>query len=374
MAISSSPRSIAVVTGAASGIGSTVARYFAERGARVVGVDVNGAVTEPCAQLPGDGHRGIVTDLVAPSSAAEVSAETVSAVGDPADPGRTRPESLSSTPPSTYHSDRWQATIDVEPQRQLLRSAQAAGRVMLDAGYGRIINLASQAALVGLDQHRRLRREQGRDRSRFTRALAAGVGSARRDQLNAVCPDGAWRHRSAGPRRAGERGEKGDRRRDPGRPFRARRDEIAALHRLPRRRGCRDDHTGQNVAIDGALHRGLTRVGLRRDHARAAEARASRRELEPSSSAPGSQTAARRAPSPGTPSASSTVIVMPTRCSPVQSSQFARCSVTSRKSCVAEFAVQVLLEFGLGLVAAAIGHVVLLGDVVSAATNPRSRA
>ena len=31
--------------------------------------------------------------------------------------------------------------------------AQAVGRHMLDAGYGRIVNIASQAAHVGIDGH-----------------------------------------------------------------------------------------------------------------------------------------------------------------------------------------------------------------------------
>src|SRR5476649_549379 len=49
------------------------------------------------------------------------------------------------------------------------------------------------------------------------------------------------------------------------------------------------------------------------------------------------------------------------------------------KILVTEFAVQIFLEFRLGLVAAAIGHVVLLGDVESAGAEvavakPRSRA
>jgi 2-deoxy-D-gluconate 3-dehydrogenase len=31
--------------------------------------------------------------------------------------------------------------------------AQAVGRVMVEAGYGRIINLASQASVIGLEEH-----------------------------------------------------------------------------------------------------------------------------------------------------------------------------------------------------------------------------
>jgi len=70
---------IAVVTGAASGIGLTVARHFADRGARIVGVDVNERVGELMAELPGAGHHGFVKDLTRPDAASETIAETGSA-------------------------------------------------------------------------------------------------------------------------------------------------------------------------------------------------------------------------------------------------------------------------------------------------------
>lgn len=49
-------------------------------------------------------------------------------------------------------STRCQATLDVNLSASFY-TAQAVGRVMIDAGHGRIINLASQAAVIGLDQH-----------------------------------------------------------------------------------------------------------------------------------------------------------------------------------------------------------------------------
>lgn len=142
---------IAVVTGAASGIGYTVAHHLAERGARIVGVDLNERVSELITDLPGSGHHGIVKDLTDPTAAAEAVAEAVSAVGAPhilinsagvvfLDPAVDVP------------AERWQLTLDINLSGTFYM-AQAAGRVMLEQGYGRIINLASQAAVVGLDQH-----------------------------------------------------------------------------------------------------------------------------------------------------------------------------------------------------------------------------
>ena len=142
---------VAVVTGAASGIGLTVARHFAERGALVVGVDLGERVTELMAELPGKGHHGIVQDLTADGAAADVIAEVVQVVGAPSilvnSAGIALLDPAVDVPPA-----RWQATIDVNLSASFYM-AQAAGSVMLDEGYGRIISLASQAAVIGLDQH-----------------------------------------------------------------------------------------------------------------------------------------------------------------------------------------------------------------------------
>lgn len=141
----------AVVTGAASGIGYTVARHFAVRGARVVGVDRGEQVVDLMAELPGEGHHGIVVDLTESDAAANVVAETLRVVGVP----RILVNSAGIVmldPAVSVSASRWQATLDVNLSASFYM-AQAVGREMLEARYGRIINLASQAAIVGLDQH-----------------------------------------------------------------------------------------------------------------------------------------------------------------------------------------------------------------------------
>jgi NAD(P)-dependent dehydrogenase (short-subunit alcohol dehydrogenase family) len=142
---------IAVVTGAASGIGYTAARHLAERGARIVGVDLNERVRELVAELPGAGHHGIVTNLTDPAAAGQAITEAVDTVGVPHILINSAGVALLD-PAVDVPADRWQLTLDVNLSGTFYM-AQAAGRVMIEAGYGRIINLASQAAVIGLDQH-----------------------------------------------------------------------------------------------------------------------------------------------------------------------------------------------------------------------------
>jgi NAD(P)-dependent dehydrogenase (short-subunit alcohol dehydrogenase family) len=142
---------VAVVTGAASGIGYTTAHHFAGQGARVVLVDLGDRVTEAARELPGAGHHAIVKDLTAPGAADEVIAEIVEVVGVPQILVNSAGIALLDAAVDVTAS-RWQATLDVNLSASFFM-AQAVGRVMLDAGYGRIINLASQAAVIGLAEH-----------------------------------------------------------------------------------------------------------------------------------------------------------------------------------------------------------------------------
>jgi 2-deoxy-D-gluconate 3-dehydrogenase len=144
-------RDVAVITGAASGIGYEVATYFATRGARVVGVDLSDAVVELMPALPGDGHLGIARDLTDPAAAQQVISEAIRFAGTPTilvnSAGVALLDKAVDVP-----AGRWQTTLDVNLSASFYM-AQAAGRAMIEAGYGRIINLASQAGVIGLDEH-----------------------------------------------------------------------------------------------------------------------------------------------------------------------------------------------------------------------------
>lgn len=142
---------VAIVTGAASGIGLAVAGMLAERGARIVGVDRAESVREAVAGLPGGAHHAIVADLTAPDAASGVVEEAVAAAGG-VDILVNSAGLARLAPALELSAADWDLTIAVN-LTACFRMAQAAGRVMTAAGYGRIVTIASQAALIALDQH-----------------------------------------------------------------------------------------------------------------------------------------------------------------------------------------------------------------------------
>lgn len=141
---------VAIVTGAASGIGLTVAKRLAADGVRIAGVDRDQKVAERMAELPGE-HIGVVADLTDPNSAASAVRETVESLGGPTILVNSAGVALID-PALEVSPERWKVTLDVNLSGSFYM-AQAAGAKMVERGYGRIINLASQAAVVALPGH-----------------------------------------------------------------------------------------------------------------------------------------------------------------------------------------------------------------------------
>lgn len=142
---------VAVITGAASGIGNAVAHYFAERGARIVGVDLNDSINTAVAALPGGGHHAVARNLTEPGAARDVIAEVVAVAGKVDILVNSAGVALLDAA-LDLSEEKWNATLAVNLTASFTMS-QAAGAVMTVAGFGRIINLASQASVIGLEQH-----------------------------------------------------------------------------------------------------------------------------------------------------------------------------------------------------------------------------
>lgn len=142
---------VAVVTGAASGIGAAIAEAFAAKGARVALLDMNlDAARTRAATLPGAAAFACnVTDAASVAAAvADVQAELggidilVNSAGI-----------VDLAPAEDLGAAAWDRTIAVNLTGSFLM-AQAVGRAMIAAGRGgRIVNLASQAGSVAIDGH-----------------------------------------------------------------------------------------------------------------------------------------------------------------------------------------------------------------------------
>lgn len=141
---------VALITGGAGGIGMAIARLFAARGCRVVLIDSSDAVRAAAASV-GDGHLAYVSDVACESAVKQVvsdviaKARRVDILVNNAGVGL-----LARAEDTTV--EQWDKTMAVNLRGPFLY-AREVGRHMLEQGYGRIVNLASQAASIGLDQH-----------------------------------------------------------------------------------------------------------------------------------------------------------------------------------------------------------------------------
>lgn len=144
---------VVVITGGAAGIGNECARYFARAGAHVVLADRSTEVDAAVRALPGEGrHAGAVVDVCESDSVDQL----VAVLRDEYD-GRV--DVLVNCagvallgPAHELSQQQWDTTIAVNLTGSF-RTAQALGALMAERGYGRIVNLASQASVVALDRH-----------------------------------------------------------------------------------------------------------------------------------------------------------------------------------------------------------------------------
>ncbi|MGO6838328.1 SDR family oxidoreductase [Rhizobium ruizarguesonis] len=143
---------VALVTGGASGIGDAIVSAFAAKGAVVGVIDINESVAKSKADALGNGAKAFVCDVSNPQSVEAVIAAAQAAFAH-IDIVVNSAGVAMLAPAEDLTLEAWDRTIDINLKGTFLVS-QAAGRVMLKAGKGgRIINIASQAGTVAIDQH-----------------------------------------------------------------------------------------------------------------------------------------------------------------------------------------------------------------------------
>jgi NAD(P)-dependent dehydrogenase (short-subunit alcohol dehydrogenase family) len=145
---------VAVVTGASKGIGWDLAKALADAGASVaVAARDLDALEELAAEIRADGGEAMAVKL---------DVRDVGQIGSAFEQVRERLGSLdvlvnnaglgANHPAENVTEADWDEMMDVN-LRGLFFACQAAGRIMLEQGRGRIINMGSQAGVVGIRDH-----------------------------------------------------------------------------------------------------------------------------------------------------------------------------------------------------------------------------
>jgi NAD(P)-dependent dehydrogenase (short-subunit alcohol dehydrogenase family) len=142
---------VAVVTGGASGIGREIALTFGDRGARVAVLDLQAERASEVAAASGAASRGFRCD-VSDVGSVEATVDEVMAHFGRVDILVNCAGIALIEPAEDLRVESWDATLGVNLKGAFLL-CQRIGRHMLSAGTGRIINIASQAASVGLEGH-----------------------------------------------------------------------------------------------------------------------------------------------------------------------------------------------------------------------------
>lgn len=141
--------SVAIITGAASGIGRACARRFLEEGAVVLACDIDGAGLEKLSAVGGQGRLHTAVFDVTKRADAEASVEQALSLGGRLDclvnSAGITPRTL---PPEADFEERWDAVMEVNAKGVFLMS-HAALAVMRPAGRGSIVNLVSVMSMVG---------------------------------------------------------------------------------------------------------------------------------------------------------------------------------------------------------------------------------
>ncbi|ECC0810781.1 D-threitol dehydrogenase [Listeria monocytogenes] len=142
---------VAVVTGAASGIGKAMAELFSEKGAYVVLLDIKEDVKDVAAKINPSRTLALQVDITKKENIEKVVAEIkkvypkIDILANSA--GVALLEKAEDLP-----EEYWDKTMELNLKGSFLMG-QIIGREMIATGGGKIVNMASQASVIALDKH-----------------------------------------------------------------------------------------------------------------------------------------------------------------------------------------------------------------------------
>jgi 3-oxoacyl-[acyl-carrier protein] reductase len=174
---------IAVVTGAARGIGFAIGQRFAAEGARVAVLDLDVSAAKVAAAELGEGHLGVACDVGDSTSVESAVSRVVDELGGlhllVNNAGVTRDNLL-----FKMSDEDWDTVMTVHLRGAFLMS-RAAQRVFVAQKYGKIVNLSSVSALGNRGQANYAAAKMGIQG--FTRTLGIELGPYGVN-VNAIAP------------------------------------------------------------------------------------------------------------------------------------------------------------------------------------------
>lgn len=135
---------IAIVTGAAQGIGAAIARRLVAEGARVIGLDVRGDELQQLAEVQ-PGFEPCVVDLRSALEIERVVARIRADYGG-VDILVNNAGVIEYAPIETADEAHWRRVVSVNLEA-VFHLCRWVSRIMIERGYGRIVNIASTEAL-----------------------------------------------------------------------------------------------------------------------------------------------------------------------------------------------------------------------------------